>query len=242
MQRIDRQPAFVLHRRAYRESSLLLDLLTRDFGRIGAVARGARGSGRNHGLCCQPLTALLVSWSGRGELKTLTAAERGGNGVEIGGERLYSALYVNEVLVRLLPQHDPHPRLFDAYAQLLAEFPDAPDLEVPLREFELLLLKELGYGIEFDRDAASGTVLEPATHYIYLPDQGFSSAAAGAGHAYPGWVLEAIGRADFSDPLTRRHAKQLVRDAFAALLGERPLRSRELFLRPRGSLPRHQER
>ena len=120
-----RQPAFVLHRRAYRESSLLLDLLTRDFGRVGAVVRGARGAGRGQGFCCQPLGALLVSWSGRGELKTLTAVERIGNAAEIGGERLYSALYVNEILVRLLPQHDAHPLLFDAYARLLAELPGA---------------------------------------------------------------------------------------------------------------------
>lgn len=242
MQRIDRQPAFVLHRRAYRESSLLLDLLTRDFGRVGAVARGARGSGRGQRFCCQPLGALLVSWSGRGELKTLTAVERSGNAAEIGGERLYSALYVNEILVRLLPQHDAHPLLFDAYTRLLAELPGTANLEACLRGFELLLLKELGYGIEFDRDAANGAVLEPSGQYVYVPEQGFSSVAAGAQHAYPGWVLEAIGRADFSDPLTRRHARQLVREAMALLLGERPLRSREFFLRSRGSAvqPREQ--
>ncbi|MBK6289042.1 MAG: DNA repair protein RecO [Gammaproteobacteria bacterium] len=235
MQRIDRQPAFVLHRRAYRESSLLLDLLTRDFGRVGAVVRGARGAGRGQGFCCQPLGALLVSWSGRGELKTLTAVERIGNAAEIGGERLYSALYVNEILVRLLPQHDAHPLLFDAYARLLAELPGAANLEARLRGFELLLLQELGYGIAFDRDAANGAVLEPSAQYVYVPEHGFSSAAAGAQHVYPGWVLEAIGRADYSDPLTRRHARQLVREAFAVLLGERPLHSREFFVRAHGS-------
>jgi DNA repair protein RecO (recombination protein O) len=241
MQRIDRQPAFVLHRRAYRESSLLLDMVTRDFGRVAAVARAARSTGRGYGSSCQPLNALLVSWSGRGALKTLTAVERIGNAVEITGERLYSALYVNEILVRLLPQHDAHPVLFEAYTRLLTQLAGDSDLEARLRGFELLLLKELGYGLEFDRDIANGEVLDPAAHYVYSPDEGFRGAAVSARHAYPGWVLEAIGREDFSDPLTRRHAKQLLREAFSGLLGDRPLRSREFFLRSRGFAGQREE-
>ena len=105
--RVDQQPAYVLHRRAYRETSLLLDLLTRDHGRVAVVARAARSGTRAWGAFCQPFQSLLVSWTGRSELKSLTAAERAGDATAILGERLYSALYVNELLVRLL--HFPSP-------------------------------------------------------------------------------------------------------------------------------------
>jgi len=233
--RVDRQPAFVLHRRAYRESSLLLDLLSRDFGRVGVVARGVRGARRGAGAYCQPFQPLVVSWSGRGELKTLTGVDGLGAAPAIAGERLYSALYVNELLVRLLPQHDAHGALFAAYAALLPELVTTPDLEPRLRAFELLLLRELGYGLEFERDSASGEVLEPAGHYAFKPTEGFRAARADdRARSYPGWVLAEIGREDFSDPQTRRHAKRLVREALAELLGDRPLRSRAYFIsRPR---------
>jgi DNA repair protein RecO (recombination protein O) len=229
--RVDRQPAFVLHRRNYRETSLLLDLLTRDFGRVGAVARGVRGARRGPGASCQPFQPLVVSWSGRGELKTLSAAESAAAAPAIAGERLFSALYVNEVLVRTLPQHDAHGVLFDAYAGLLPALAAGEDIEARLRGFELLLLRELGYGLEFDRDAVSGALLDPAGNYAFTPCAGFSALREEPGPGgYPGWVLAEIGRADFSRPQTRRYAKRLMREALAELLGDRPLRSRAYFL------------
>jgi DNA repair protein RecO (recombination protein O) len=232
--RIDRQPAFVLHRRAYRESSLLLDLLTRDHGRIGAVARAARGNGRSSAGSLQPFQPLLVSWSGRGELKTLTGVERGGAAAPIAGERLFSALYVNELLVRALAPHDVHATLFDAYACLLPALAVAADAEPLLRAFELGLLRELGYALDFAGDAERGEVLEPAAMYAWEPGLGFLAApGAPETHAYPGWSLAAIGRGDFSDPQTRRFAKRLLREALAPVTGERPLRSREYFRRSR---------
>ena len=228
--RVDRQPAFVLHRRNYRETSLLLDLLTRDFGRVGVVARGARGARRGAGGACQPFQPLLVSWSGRSELKTLVSAEAVATAPAIAGERLYSALYVNEVLVRVLPQGDAHAQLFHAYAALLPELAGAADLEPRLRAFELLLLRELGYGLEFDRDCATGGVLEPAGAYLFQAAEGFSAAPADAqDRSYPGWALAEIGRGDFSRPQTRRYAKRLMREALAQLLGDRPLASRAYF-------------
>ncbi len=232
--RIDHQPAFVLHRRAYRESSFLLELLTRDHGRVVAVARGVRSSRRAAVAECQPLQPLLVAWSGRGELKTLASAEIAGSTHAPVGERLYSALYVNELLLRLLPVQDPHPVLFDAYAVLLAQLADDQALEPLLRGFELLLLRELGYGITLDRIADGDQVLEPGVSYRFDPAAGFRIAdPAGGGDAYSGHVLAAIAREDFSDPVTRRQAKQLLRAALAQLLGPRPLSSRRYFF------PRH---
>ena len=150
----------------------------------------------------------------------------------IAGERLYSALYVNELLVRLLPPHDAHSALFGAYAALLPGLAAAEDLEPLLRSFELLLLRELGYGMEFVHDSATGQVLEPAGHYLFSPDGGFHAAPeASDPRAYPGWALAQIGREDFSEPRTRRYAKRLMRQALAELLGPRPLHSRGYFRR-----------
>ena len=234
LQRIERQPAFVLHRRPLRETSLVLDLLTRDHGRIGVVARAARGGTRSLAGACQPVRPLLVAWSGRGELKTLVRAEPGGSFAAIAGERLYSALYVNEMLVRALAAHDAHPVIFDAYARLLPALAD-DEVEPRLREFELMLLSELGYALDFGCDAASGAVLEPQAPYAFQPGHGFLQAAQSVEErTYPGWTLAAIGRGDFSDALTRRYAKRLLREALAPVLGERPLRSREYFRRRRG--------
>lgn len=231
--RVDRQPAFVLHRRAWRETSLQLELLTRDFGRIGVIARGARGARRGPGPSCQPFQPLLVSWSGRADLKTLTAVEAVSPAPAIAGERLYTALYVNELLVRLLLQHDAHRAVFDAYAGLLPGIATVGDLEPLLRRFELLLLRELGYGMEFVHDSSTGQVLEPAGHYLFSPDGGFHAAPAPADpRAYPGRVLAEIGRGDFSGPETRRYAKRLMREALAELLGARPLHSRGYFRAP----------
>jgi DNA repair protein RecO (recombination protein O) len=228
--RVDRQPAFVLHRRAWRETSLLLELLTRDFGRVGVIARGARGGRRGPGACSQAFQPLLVSWSGRTDLKTLTAAEAVSAAPAIVGERLYTALYVNELLVRLLLQHDAHRAVFDAYAGLLPALATAVDLEPLLRRFELLLLRELGYGMEFVHDSANGQLLEPAGHYLFSPEGGFRAAPAPADpRAYPGRVLAEIGRGDFSAPETRRYAKRLMREALAGLLGPKPLHSRGYF-------------
>jgi DNA repair protein RecO (recombination protein O) len=233
-QRIERQPAFVLHRRPLRETSLLLDLLTRDHGRVGVVARAARSGTRGLAQACQPFRPLLVAWSGRGELKTLARAELAGSAPAIAGERLYSALYVNEMLVRALATHDSHPAVFDAYARLLPALAQ-DEVEPRLREFELLLLAELGYALEFRCDAMSGAVLEPAAHYAFAAGHGFVGVDAADASAYPGSILAAIGSGDFSAADTRRYAKRLLREALAPVLGERPLRSREYFRSPRGS-------
>lgn len=228
--RTDREPAFVLHRRAFRETSLLLELLTRGHGRVTVVARGARRARGNAGSVYQPLQPLLVSWTGRSELKTLIAGERAGSNPEIRGRGLYSALYLNEILVRLLPHQDPHPRLFDAYACVLPRLAVSEDIEPDLRSFELLLLRELGYGLELGSLGSDGRVLEPEARYLFEPRQGLVEAvSAEDDRAYPGWVLKAMEEGDFSNPETRRCAKRLLRGIISGLLGEKPLMSREYF-------------
>lgn len=228
--RTERQPAFLLHRRAYRETSFILELFTREHGRLAAVARGGRGA---RGPAWQPFQPLSVSWSGRSEMKTLGSVEAA-SPVALAGERLYCGLYLNELLMRLLPPHDAHPPLFDAYARLLAELVHG-DIELLLRRFELMLLRELGYGLELDREEGTGAVLEPAARYVFSPDAGLRRAdERELKGVFTGSVLEAIAREDFSETETRRQAKQLLRQALAPLLGDKPLRSREYFVQRGG--------
>jgi DNA repair protein RecO (recombination protein O) len=115
--RVNLQPAYILHSRPYRDSSVILEVFTPEHGRISALARGARRKSRGGSAAAllQLFTPLLLSFSGRGELKTLTAREAAGTAVSLRGDRLYSGLYVNELLVRLLHRYDPHPQLFVAY-------------------------------------------------------------------------------------------------------------------------------
>ena len=119
MMRVALQPAYVLHSRPYRDSSALVEMFTAEHGRLSLVARGARNRGRKGSLSSllQPFIPLLISFSGRAELKTLGKLEAAGGGRTLRGERLYSGLYMNELLVRLLHRQDAHPRLFAAYGE-----------------------------------------------------------------------------------------------------------------------------
>ncbi len=117
--RVSLQPAYVLHHRPYRDSSLLLEIFTPDHGRVGLVARGARSpKSRLYGVL-QPFQPLLISWVGRGELATLSGAEANGPPQRLQGKSVISGFYINELLLRLLHRHDPHAALFDGYARTL---------------------------------------------------------------------------------------------------------------------------
>jgi DNA repair protein RecO (recombination protein O) len=162
------QPAYVLHRREYRDTSLIVELLTPDHGRLSAVARGARrASGRRpgQGALLQPFLALLVSLSGGSELKTLTSIESQEIRPQLQGETLYSALYVNELVMRLLHRDDPHPEVFESYRLALSQLAGGQATDLVLRRFEFSLLEELGYGFDLWTDGASGEPLVDAMDF-----------------------------------------------------------------------------
>jgi DNA repair protein RecO (recombination protein O) len=171
--RVDAQPALVLHARSYRETSLLLECLTRDHGRIGLVARGVRRekSRLPRGLL-QPLQPLFLGWVGNGELLTLTQAEASAGPLPLRGERLYSAMYLNELVLRLCARGDPHGDLFEHYLLCLQRLADGEPEGWTLRRFERDLMDVLGYGIVLDRDCESGAELEADAEYIYVLDAG----------------------------------------------------------------------
>ena len=143
--------------RPLRETSLLIDALTRDHGRVGLLARGVRAArSRFSRAALQPLTPLNLSWSGRGELSTLTAAEPAGNALHASGETLLCALYLNELVARLLPRNDPHPGVFEEYLTTFARLAGDYAPAWTLRRFERDLLGHLGYGLVLEADAETG--------------------------------------------------------------------------------------
>ncbi len=221
------QPAVVLHARAYRETSLLVNLLTPDHGRVAVVARGARNARRGHGL--QPFYEGNVSWRGRGSLMTLTRYDVV-EGRWLTGNAVASAYYVAELIMRLTREWEPHPRLFAGVQWVLRGIGDNAGnvaLASSLRQFEKLLLEEIGYGFDFVRDAVSGAAIDAATWYRLEPERGFIGTAPNEG--FRGGTLLAIDRAHYTDPETRRAARRIFRDALATRLGSQPLLSRRLL-------------
>lgn len=230
--RHDAEPAFVLHAYPFRETSLIVESFTRHFGRVPLVAKGARrpkSAVRGMLLGFQPL---VLSWSGRSELRTLVKAEWQGGLPPIGGLALICGFYLNELLLRLLPRDDPHEELFDYYRETLARLAGQGAPAPVLRRFELRLLQELGYAVPLDHDADSGLGLDPDGQYAYVPERGPVSAGAAA----PGTAVELRGktlldmaRGEYADPVTLAQSKTLMRLLINHHLGGQPLHTRQLL-------------
>ncbi len=224
------EPAFVLHARPYRNTSLLLEAFTRSGGRVGLVARGARGGRRPRSALLQPFVPLLVSWSGRGELRTLGRVEAAGGPHGLPPAALASGLYLNELLVRLLHRDDPHPALFDAYAGALGRLAEDIPQEPILRRFECVLLAETGYALNLDHESGSGRPLDPDRRYCYDPERGpLERGGECDGVTVHGRTLLALARGELEDPEVLAEAKRLMRHVIGRQLGGRPLHSRKLY-------------
>lgn len=230
-ERIDLEPAFVLHGMAYRETSEILDLLTPQHGRIGVIARGMRRSRSAMRSLLQPFQPLTVSWSGRGQLLTLRGVESCGAAAALAGLALMSAFYMNELLMHFLHRGDPHPELFAAYRDALAALGAGHEPEAVLRRFELQLLAEAGFGLNLVYDAGSGEPVDPSRQYQYVIEHGPLPAGTQTGKALclSGAALLAIGRGDFTDPEHLQVARSLLRAVLDHHLGGKPLRTREVF-------------
>jgi DNA repair protein RecO (recombination protein O) len=231
------QPAYLLHRRPYRDGSDLLDVFSAEQGRLGLVARGLNRRRRGGSLAAllQPFRPLLLSFSGRGELLALTAAEPAGDLAPLSGRALFSAFYLNELLLRLLQRFEAHPELFVAYAEALGELAEArgesDGLEPALRRFEFRLLEELGYAVDLTREAFTNAPVAADAVYALVPESGLRRArpdSVGADRLFRGAELLAIAGGDF-DPSCARAAKRLVRILLHPHLGPAPLRSRAMF-------------
>ena len=232
--RIELQPAYILHTRPYRDTSLVVDFFTPEYGRIGAVARGVRQGKGNKRVLFNPFLGLLVSLQGKTDLKLLTAIEAFGPACHLTGAQLYSGFYLNELLVRLLPEMDAHPQLYYRYQESLQRLRDNVDLEPLLRDFEFTLLQDLGYAIDFSADAHTGDEINSELPYWFDTQAGFYQAenphpSTSRLPVFQGKDILAMAARNFAAQETRQAAKRLSRLMLQPLLGSRPLRSRELF-------------
>lgn len=229
--RRDDREGFVLHRWPYKETSLLVEALTREDGRVAMVARGAkRPRSELHGVL-QAFQPVSISWSGAGDLKTLLRAEWRGGLPLLSGSSLLCGFYLNELLIKLLPREDPHPRLFDAYRSALASLAQG-DAQAPvLRRFEVGLLAELGYALELAVEADSGAAIDPGARYHYAFDKGAQRRQPPPGVRWPlvrGATLVALASGRFDDAATAVEAKRLMREVIDHHLESRTIMSRKV--------------
>lgn len=230
-QRVDGEPAFVLHTHPFRETSLIVEVLSRNHGRVPLAARGARrprSALRGVLMAFQPLS---VGWFGKGEVRTLAKAEWLGGQPLLQGEALLCGYYLNELLVRLVPRDDPHPGLFDAYADTLQRMAAGLAPAPLLRRFEKTLLQELGYGLTLDRCVDSGEAVRAEGDYVVVLERGVMPAQ-GQPEGQPrfsGKVLLAMAGDDFSSPEVLAQSKTLMRMLLNHYLGDQDLQSRRVF-------------
>ena len=231
--RVQLEPAYLLHHYAWRDSSRILELMTRSQGRVSVFARAARRGGSTLPATLQPFGELLVSWTSRGDAGQLTGAERVRAPAALSGDHLMSAFYANELLIKLLPRHDPHPALFDAYAALLAQLHEGAGHPArPLRLFEKRLLDELGWGLSLESDAGDGSPLQPLRSYRYRIDGGPEAidGVAEGELVFSGASLLSLAREELADERSLADARRLLRAALDQCLDGRPLRTREVLI------------
>jgi DNA repair protein RecO (recombination protein O) len=231
------EQAFVLHRRDYANTSLLLEVFSGPYGRFPVIAKGAKRGTSPAAHLLQPFTPLWLSWSGRGEVRTLARVEPAGNALVLPGKALVCGFYLNELLMRLLGRSDPHEDLFAFYHAALTRLTEGTDLDGPLRQFELRLLQDTGYALDLGREWDTSLAVTTGRRYLYEAERGFRAAGEGEeGLLVTGETLLALAvDAPLAGALARE-ARALMRAALAPHLGSRPLHSRELFRQWGGGL------
>lgn len=226
------QPAFVLHTYPYLETSLLVETFTRNFGRVPLVAKGAKrpkSALRGLLIAFQPLH---LTWTGKSELRTLHKAEWQGGQKPLQGMALICGFYLNELLIRLLKHDDPHEQLFDYYQEALSALNTQKDYIPVLRHFERRMLIELGYALTLSEDVVSGKPLQPDEEYYYEVERGPIEVSGNGNNSCPqlrGKTLIDMDKGDYSDTVTRKQSKVLMRYILRHYLGEQPLHSRKLL-------------
>lgn len=233
--RVFLQPAYVLHKQPFQNSSLLLDFFCLDYGRVRAVARGARRAQSKYRSLLQVFQPLLVSLTGKGDVKTVVGVESSVGAIELRGERLFSGFYVNELITRLVLSNVEHADLYQRYQETLIGLAGTGEINSVLRRFEMSLLDELGYGINLEQDCVSRQPIEEERAYLFVPDLGFEHVASTDDRAgqqaniFLGKHILALKNLDFSDRDCAKAAKMITRLALALHLGDKPLHSRGLF-------------
>ncbi len=228
---MDLQNAFVLHTRPYRESSLLIELFTVHDGKVSLVAKAGRGRKNSQSAILQPFTLLNVAFTGRSGLKSLRQVEAVSNSLPVFGRQLFAGFYLNELLYRLLPSEQAYPALFSLYQEILLSLAQNQSLEPILRKFELDLMQCLGNIGELHYCADTMTAVQPQHYYKYIQNVGVvpSIQTNSAGNVFTGTELLAFEQRQFGHH-NLRAAKRFCRQVLSPHLGDKPLKSRELFI------------
>lgn len=225
------QAGYVLHSYPYQETSLIVEVFTREFGRVAMVAKGAKRPHSPLRSVLMPFHSLTLDWSGRAELKTLRTAEWRGAFRLLTGRALICGFYLNELLLKLLHRDDPHDALFDAYEQTLQSLLDGADQAIALRCFEKRLLSELGYALILDRDADTQQPLRADQHYLYIADRGpVAVETKQNGLELLGQTLIDMHNDNYVSPLTQQQSKGLMRRLIGHYMNNQALHSRQLLM------------
>jgi DNA repair protein RecO (recombination protein O) len=234
-QRQDQQQVYILHTYPFKETSLVVELFSQEFGRVAAVAKGARRPRSAMRGMLQSFQLLTGAWSGKNELKTLHGLDWSVGLTLIKGDALMCGFYINELLLRLLPREDEHQVLFEYYANALLELsqiqqPNSAELAIILRKFELKLLQELGYAVPLLEDE-NGLDIDTDKVYRYEAEYGACDIVATKnGVELRGKTLLDMAKGQFQDTTTKQQSKQLMRYLLAYYLGDKPLHTRQLLI------------
>ncbi|MBS1269378.1 MAG: DNA repair protein RecO [Gammaproteobacteria bacterium] len=229
--RVRQEPGFVIHTRPYSETSLFVEILSRHFGRITTIAKGARRQKSKFRGTLLPFRELSVGWSGRGEVPTLTLAEPAGVWSDMRGQSVRCGFYVNELVMKLLHRYDAHPHLFDCYADTMVQLRRGGVCEHTLRLFEKRLLKELGYAMNLECEVGCRREINAGQSYRYIPNLGAVAVdnKQKGGVTISGAALRALRNESFNGDRELKECKKLMRAMIAHQLDNRPLHSRKLF-------------
>ncbi len=220
------QPAFILQQRKFRETSLIIDVLTRDFGRVPLLAKGVRKARSKTAGLLQPFIPLALSYFGKSELRTLTDVEVIQPFNQLQGVAIYCGFYINELVGHFLHQYDPHPDVFSHYRDCLSCLSDSSKIEAALRVFELDLMDAVGYGLQLDYDFHNEKAVHPLKQYHFNVEQGPIEAIDGQ---FSGKTFQALKLREFADARVLIEAKNLMRTVIAVYLHGKPLKSRMLI-------------
>lgn len=229
--KVEPHPCFILHQRPYRETSSLLDIFSRDHGRVSLIAKGARRGGSRFSGLLNLYWRLLVGWQGKSELMTLTAVEPDGANNTLINKALIAGFYLNELIMRMLHQHESHPELFVAYDKTISTLADKGTEQSAIRLFEKHLLQSLGYGLILDHDTGSGMDIDPDSEYYYRSDYGPSLQKPSHSNyiKISGKTLCDINEELFTSEKTLIESKKIMRFVLNRHLNGRPLASRNLY-------------
>jgi len=228
--RVQQQPGYILHHRPFRDTSQILDIVTRDHGKIAVVARGSRGSRSRLAGVLRPFLPLRVSWVAKSDLGTLTGAETDGPPAGMVGDAMFSAYYVNELLLHFLHRDDPQPEIFALYAEVIKALLTAENIAAALRSFELEFLSLLGYAVNLDHEFGTHDALVSDHDYEYRMEQGPVCVERSGPLVFRGAVFREIAEQRFEKPDILRAANRLLREIIGFHLGGKELKSRKVLM------------